>query len=239
MSVSTRTFGCCLLLVISASAPALAQRPADSEKFLGYFIGEERRFVLGPPEALGRGESGVWAIRLEEVYEPGTPAAAAVFALGHEWHAPLVTEDVPYRWINQVQSDGVVRVNAYGFPLVIDYGTQRHLAGLGEEAYTIEYEFKDKNYEKRTTIMGKLWRDSVGIRGHDFLDKDVPAGMFAFLPAPPGCMDRQVITWDQAAYVQPLQPRSGATQPGQQGAMPTTNKIVDNARNPSSSTRGC
>ena len=229
MSVSTRSLLCCLILGLAASAPAAAQRPSGSETFLGYGIGEERRFVLGPPEALGRGESGVWAIRLEEVYLPGTESAEAVFALGHEWHAPVVAQEVPFRWITRVQSDGTIRVNPHGFPLRIDYATQRHLAGLGEEAYTIEYEFEDSNYEKRTTIMGKRWRDSVFIRGHDYLDKSVPAGMFAFLPAPPGCMDRRVTTWDQAGYVQPPQPRSGATEPAQQIVMPTTNKIVDNA----------
>jgi hypothetical protein len=210
-------------------AEEIAQRPEQSTKFLGYEIGEERRYVLGPPEALGRGETGMWGIRLEEVYDEGTEDAAGVFALGHEWHAELVATEVPYRAILWVQSSGTVRVNAYGFPLEIQYQTVRHLAGLGEEAYTIEYEYTDGRYEKRTTVTGSRWRDGVGVRGHKHLDRDLPAGLFAYLPAPPGCLDRQVMTFNSAAMVQPPQPRSAASPAGQPVTMPTTNKIVDNA----------
>jgi len=218
-----------LALGVSSTASLFAEAPAQGEKFLGYEIGEERRYVLGPPESLLRGEVGMWSIRLDEVYETeGEPEA--VFALRHEWQGPQPVTEVPLRTIMRVTSEGTARVNAHGFPLLIRYQTVRHMAGLGDEAYTIDYELEDDNrrYEKRTTKDGKRWYQNVSIRGHDTVDRDVPAGLFTFLPTVPGCMDRHVATYQLQGGVNP-QPRSAASPPNPQTSGMTTVKVADNA----------
>jgi hypothetical protein len=213
-----------------SSAPeALVAAPGQGDKFLGYEIGEERRYVLGPPESLFRGETGTWSIRLEEVYETDAEPEA-VFALQHEWQAPEPRTEVALRTIIRVKSEGTVRVNVHGFPLRIRYETVRHLAGMGDEGYTIDYEAVDdhRRYEKRTTKAAKRWYQSVPIRNHDTVDRDVPAGLYVFLPVAPGCMDRHIATYQQQGVVGP-QPKSAASPPSAQPAAPTTVKIADNA----------
>lgn len=215
-------------------APSLAPgeivaAPGQGERFLGYEVGEERRYVLGPPESLLRGEMGVWSIRLDEVYTTeGEPEG--VFALQHEWHAPQPLTEVPLRTIMRVKSEGTVRVNAHGFPLLIRYQTVRHLAGMGEEAYTIDYEVVDDNrrYEKRITKNGDRWYQNVPIRSHDTVHYDVPDGLYTFLPVAPGCMDRHIATYQLPGDVSP-QPKSAASPPSPQTTVPRTVKVADNA----------
>ncbi len=225
-------------VAVSSSGPLDPSEAGDqagqdrTTALLGYQIGEERRYVLGPPDALRRGESGSWAIRLQEVYDEGTPAAEAVFELGHAWSAPLETRAVPYRWINAVQGDALLRVNPYGFPLLIQLSTQRSVAGLGQEAYTIDYVYGAGIYEKLTTMMGALWRDPVDLRGHEHLDEEIPAGLFAFFPSAPGCLDRRLIRFEQENIVQ-LPERRSAANPSPMSsrdiAMPMRSEVIDNA----------
>jgi hypothetical protein len=200
---------------------------AQAEKFLGFEIGEQRRYVLGPPEALGPEESGIWAITLDAVYRTDGSAPEAVFLISHEWHISRAVLELPMRTITDVKSDGSVRANSHGFPLVIAYQTERHLAGLGQEAYTIDYQYEDGRYIKRTTMDGQ-WTQDVRLRSHEHLDRDLPAGLFAFLPAPPGCFDRPIMSFEEVARsTPPPQPRSAAS-PSATPPAPTLNKIVDN-----------
>lgn len=215
------------LLFAATVIPIPVAAPAPPpETFLGFAIGEELRYVLGPESALLRGELGMWSIRLEEVYAGDGGPPEAVFTLRHEWQAPQPIGDPPLRAVMRVTSAGTLRVNVHGFPLFVRYQTVRHLAGLGDEAYTIDYELIDDNerYQKRTTMEGDRWYQTVPVSGHDTVDADVPLGVFAFLPDGPGCLDRYVATYQLgSAY---LQPNSAAAQPQR---VPTTVKVVDNA----------
>ena len=138
-----------LLLVLAGTSPALLAAPGQGQRFLGYEVGEERRYILGPPESLLRGETGMWSIQLDEIYTGEDGAPAGEFSLRHEWQAPQPRTEVPLRTIMRVASEGTVRVNAHGFPTKIHHETVRHLAGLGNDAYTIEYELKDDNRATR------------------------------------------------------------------------------------------
>ena len=77
-----------LLIALNASFGIGAASPPQTE-FLGFRLGEELRYVLGPPEELLQGESAMWTIRLEEIREdPGEPAVG-VFVFGFERTAAL------------------------------------------------------------------------------------------------------------------------------------------------------
>ncbi len=217
-------------LVLALAAGPVAGVPAQAEEFLGYEIGEERRYVLGPETSLVRGEIGIWSIRLEEVYEAASGRPEGVFALTHQWRAPQPVVAPPLGAITRVESEGSMRVNRHGYPLMIRYQTIRHLAGFGEEAYTIDFEIDDegRRYNKRTTKEGDRWYQEVAIRDHDSIDRKGAAGLFAYLPTVPGCLDRLVASYElQGATV--LQPRSADTQPGAQTQLPSTVRVVDNA----------
>ncbi len=228
-----RVLGLSLAVVVLAFSPRaslVAAQPPQGERFLGFEIGEERRYVLGPEDALGRSERGKWLIRLDEVFEiDGEPEG--LFALSHEWSAPPPIGDVVLGRIRDVKSAGSVRVNGYGFPLMIQFQTRRHLDGMGEEAYTIDFRLDDdhRRYEKRTTARGERWYQNVSIRRHGTVDLDGPVGLFAFLPGAPGCLDSPVQRYDRAGGGAYLQPRSAGSPSNPVINAPTTVKITDNS----------
>ena len=69
-----------VLLAAAASGLAVAApgttAPAQSGEILGFDVDEERHYALGPPEALERGESATWNIRLARVEGSGSDRRA-------------------------------------------------------------------------------------------------------------------------------------------------------------------
>ena len=163
MRPALRMFLVVAVLLTPAGAPLVAAQPLQGERFLGFEIGEERRYILGPEDTSGRSERGIWSIRLDEVFETGGEPEG-LFALSHEWSAPPPLGEVILGRIRNVKSDGFVRVNGHGFPLLIQFQTTRHLDGMGDEAYTIDYRLDDdhRRYEKRTTANGERWYQNIG-----------------------------------------------------------------------------
>ena len=210
----------------AAQAGLPAGAVAQVEEFLGFEIGEQRRYLLGPPEALGAGEQGRWTITLDTVHPTGARSFEAVFLLTSEWHDARVPE-TPLDMITDVKSHGSVRVNASGFPLVIEYETERHLAGRGPESYMIVYRYDDGGYRKHTTMDGGQRDDEVPVRGSDFLELDVPSGLYPFLPEPPGCPGLDASTDDSPAHVDQPERRT-VVAPSSAGLAPTVPWIIDN-----------
>lgn len=201
--------------------------PVPVEKFLGFEIGEQRRYLLGPPEALGAGERGRWAITLETVDGTGAGSHEAVFQLASEWHGARLLE-TPLDMITDVEGHGRVRVNASGFPLLIEYETERELAGLaGRESYMIVYRYDDGRYRKHTTMDGGQRDDEVPVRGSDFLELDVPSGLYPFLPEPPGCPGLRASIVDGRAHVNQPERRAVAA-PSSGRLAPNAPRIIDN-----------
>ena len=204
-----------------------AQRQFEREpKFLGFQEGEERRYVLGPPEALGRGESATWSIHLRELL--GDPPDA-IFVLTHEWHRAETMTDVPLGTITHVQSEGELRVNGHGFPLELEFKTQRHLAGYGDEVYTIRYRYEDGSYRKNIATQGTDWSHTAMIRGHEHLDREIPSGLYALLPVSPDCsVTSSLSPWRASAVVPPRRTVGSGTSP----TIPpgTTTRFADNRR---------
>jgi len=107
--------------------------------------------------------------------------------LEHTWHIPVLGRPIPTRTVTGVESAGSILVNAHGFPLRIDMRTKRQLAGLGDQAYSVSFEYDDGEYRKVVTGTGNRQESDVGIRENRHVDLKVPAGVFAYLPAPPEC----------------------------------------------------
>ena len=169
---------------IAVSPPAVGQDAAST--FLGFEVEEERRYVLGPPAALGDGESGTWLIRLAEVTGSGREVHG-LFVLAHTWHIPALGRPIPPGTVTGVESSGSILVNAHGFPLRIDIRTKRQLAGVGDQAYNVSFEYDDGEYHKVVTGTGNRQEDDVGIRDNRYVDFKIPAGVFAYLPSAPEC----------------------------------------------------
>lgn len=181
----------CLTLVVAAvllaatagasGIPAAGAAPLpQADEILGFGVGEEYRYVLGPASSLTRGETGMWSIRLDEILVRDDGSPEGLFALRHEWQAPQPVTDPPLRAITRVTSEGTLRVNAHGFPLFIHYEAVRHLAGYGDEAYTVDYALDEdhRRFDKSTTMDGSRWYQTVDVREHDTVSRKTPAGLF-------------------------------------------------------------
>lgn len=152
----------------------------------GYEVGEERRYVLGPPEALRNGESATWTIALESLRGPG---ADAVFRLRHERSVPVSPNARPNAGVVLTDYvEGELTVNAYGFPTMLRFEVRRQIYAAGTEEYSVRYRLEDGHYLKTVWSRGKEWTITIPIAGHKNLGESVPAGLFLFSTTAIGCM---------------------------------------------------
>ena len=88
------------------------------DRAFGYFVGEERRYILGPSESLLEGEGRDWLIRLDRI-EGDAEEFVVVFALEFEDRRPGIS----YRGSQEVyfRVEGELKVNRFGFPLELRY----------------------------------------------------------------------------------------------------------------------
>jgi len=191
------------LLALGIVAGALPAAPAPSGQeptFLGFSPGEERRYVLGPPEMLYSGEQALWTIQLREVLgDPGD----GIFELSYVWDRGQPTRNqLAIGTISRVQTFGELRVNPYGFPVEATFETERHLAGLGGETYRVIYRLEDDHFTKRIMVGGRDLEHRARNVSNDALDFDVPVGMYVFGVAAFDCMlTLPPETSDDSAYM--------------------------------------
>ncbi len=182
-----RFIACAGALVVLAAPPL--GRSAQAGDVLGFEVEEERHYVLGPPDALRRGESATWMIRLDEVEGSGR-GLRATFTLRHTREAPR-SLDSPWvkGAVTHASVDATLVVNAYGAPLELTYVSQRHIYDVGDEVFQVEYRHHGDAYEKRITLQGAEWDLDVDLVVHSNLDAEVPIGLFAFAPGSLDCME--------------------------------------------------
>ena len=203
-----------------------AQRQFEREPgFLGYEKGEERRYVLGPRGELLPGEGATWSILLRELL--GDPPDG-IFSLSHEWHRAETLTEVPLGTITHIKSEGELRVNGYGFPVEVGFKTERHLAGLGDETYTIRYRYQDGRYRKQITAQGRDWSHTIPVRGHKHLDRDVPSGLYAFGPIALDCSIPPPLDARRTAMVVPPTRTAGSV--ASPRIPPAGTRLADNSR---------
>ena len=163
-----------ILLPVWREPPA-TQDPATT---FGFQVGEERRYVLGPPETLRNGESATWTISLGRLSGPDPDA---VFQLQHERSASASSVVEPQSGeVLSARVEGELTVNPHGFPKLLRFTVSRRVYGLGDERFSVTYRYEDRRYLKEVRTVGNEWTISIPVSGHKNLDKSVPTGLYLF-----------------------------------------------------------
>jgi hypothetical protein len=199
-------------MAASASPTHGSNGTSQAELFLGFGLGEERRYVLGPAENLYRGEAAMWTMRLREVL---ADPPHAIFELGHEWSSAEYRSQPPIGMLTSVSSSGELRVNAHGFPLDLRFRTTWGLYGLGERVYAVRYELQGGGFRKTFSMDGRDLEHPARIRRTDELDISVPNGMWAHAPMALECM----FTPPPTSAGMPMAPAPGTVPNAGGGAM--------------------
>jgi hypothetical protein len=167
------------------------QRSTGLASAFGFGVGEERRYVMGPPRALAAGEEARWSLRLDGL--SGDPPVAA-FHFTHERRIPipggrsLVERGATHSGdILEAFANGTILINGHGFPEQVTFTTSGSLYGLRPAHYAAQYRFDDGAYNKRVRIRDRDWSISIPTSTHPDLDFAVPAGLYLFLPADLEC----------------------------------------------------
>ena len=175
--------------MLGMASTKAAARTSDGQAvvatFLGYEIGEERRYVIAPDDAMRDGESATWSVRLNRV-ETDKGRSIGVFGLTHvESRWGLNPRRILVEW-NYV---GEARINEFGFPESVRFSMyEEH---VGETPWrgvlmSAEYTLEGDEYIKTIRVPDQVWEFRFGIATHEDLDLDVPTGMFLFRPESTG-----------------------------------------------------
>jgi hypothetical protein len=163
-------------------------RSQAPDRAFGYFVGEERRYILGPDDSLLDREGRDWVIRLDRI-EGGTEDFVAVFALEFEDRMPGIS----YQGSQEVyfRVEGELKVNRFGFPLELRYTEGEEQSGeapwRGEPRITsYEYDAEERRYNKTVNVPDQKLDYTIPVARHSDLDLDLPSGLFMYLPASEG-----------------------------------------------------
>ncbi len=171
---------------VPPSGPAAIVSAAGFDSFLGYEVGEERRYVIAPDDAMRGGEEATWSIRLDRV-EIVDGRALGVFDLGHEekrWGVSL-SGSIFVHW----KYSGEARINEFGFPEELRFSMYEEHTGESAwrgELMSTSFTLGDGEYVKTVRVPDQEWEFSVPIASHGGLDLDVPEGMYLFRPRASG-----------------------------------------------------
>jgi len=219
------------ILTIAAAAAHVDLVPAAQVSgtdrttlFLGFEEGEERRYVLGPPEELYPDERGEWSIWLRELV--GDPPEG-IFELTHHWSRGSDEYDPPLGTVTETTSKGELRVNRYGFPLDLEFDTKRQLAAFGEEAYTVRFRLEDDRFVKSAAMGTEAREVWISIPNHSGPDPSQPAGLFTLDPTALDCSVPLPPSLRQAATVPVSPPTAGTNRSPAAPTLPL--RMVDNA----------
>lgn len=164
------------------SPVAVTGGPPAYDAFLGFDVGEERRYALGPPGALRDGEAVTWGIRLDRLEEVGG-RTIGVFELTHEERRRGLSfaGGIFVHW----KYDGELRVNEFGFPEHVRFNIHEEHTGESPwrgELMSAAYALEGDEFVKTVRVPNQEWEFEVPIATHNDLDLATPAGMFLFRP---------------------------------------------------------
>lgn len=184
VKATAAVIGVVAALAVAIVTPLAIAAPAaqDAAPLLGYEIGEERRYVVGPEDALRAGEHVNWSIRLDRI-ETEERLRVGVFEIGHE----TVRRGIGNRGSMHVQwrYSGELRINEYGFPEEVRFSVFEEHTGEAPfrgDIMSSSFIFDGRYYQKEVRVPEQAWEFRVPISTHNDLDLDVPSGMFLFRP---------------------------------------------------------
>ena len=159
---------------------------AGADTFLGFDLGEERRYMIAPDNAMRDGERATWSIRLDRVETVGD-RSVGVFEFDHEEMRRGVSFSggITAGW----KYFGEARINEYGFPERVQVSMYEEHTGEAPwrgEQISVLYEFDGDEYVKTVEVPDQEWTFTVPLATHDDLDTSIPSGMFLFRPDPRG-----------------------------------------------------
>ncbi len=171
-------------LAVAIVTPLAIAAPAaqDATSMLGFEVGEERRYVIGPEDALRPGEHVDWSIRLDRI-ETGGRLQIGVFEIGHDSvrRAVGVRGGMHVSW----KYTGELRINEYGFPETVRFSMFEEHTGESPfrgDIMSTSFIFDGRDYQKNVRMPDAEWEFRVPISTHNDLDLSVPSGMFLFRP---------------------------------------------------------
>ena len=173
VAIAAAFVGVTILAVAGLVGPAdAAQDPFVPSSMFGFDVGEERRYVLGPPDVLLPGESVLWTIELAEVTENRGRRYAA-FDLGlesRELGGPTFEET----FARSLRARLIV--NDAGFPGMLTVYELMNDTTL-VSTYSLQ---EDGEYEMVIRWPGDTYTFPVPVPRHPGLDLDGQRGLFLY-----------------------------------------------------------
>ncbi len=170
------SFFCVGTLVARVGAASDDQAPEAGA--FGFGLGEERRYVIGPPGALQPGEAELWIIRLESISgEP--PNRRMSFRLEHEATRYRRTVNVFSRGELMVfRASMELIVNEHGFPLRLRYQGNFDNSPTQYSQEEVTLSFAEGRFEVRNRFSMRFRKFDMSVPSSRLVDPSIPRGVY-------------------------------------------------------------
>ncbi len=181
-------------MALGADSLARAHQAPQLNTAFGFEFGEERRYELGPPDALDPGELAEWTIKFDQFEETPT-GRLALFSFTHNRLERLPGDYFNPNAMMNVIVEGRLKANLAGFPVFVEY--TQHFILQGEERrrrMTFVWDPERQRYNKEVRVGTHDWDFRFGVPNLKYLDLDAPRGLYLFMPGSLSCLgDSRII----------------------------------------------
>ena len=186
------TAGALAIVFVAASAGLAGPQALRTDSAFGFRAGEERRYILGPPDALASGEVADWWIIFDEFVEQGETKLAD-FRFGHERLERIPGAWSPAEQLMSVQVEGRLRVTLDGFPMRVEFEQRfmhrgETMASDSRRRVVFTYREADRRFRKDVKIGTRDWDSKVSVPRYRNMDFDRPRGLYAWMPSSLACL---------------------------------------------------
>ena len=184
--------GALTLGIVTSGAGLARSQSLRTESAFGFKVGEERRYVLGPPDALASGEVAEWRIVFDGLVEQDG-IKIANFRFGHDRLEMIPGAWRPAEQLMNVNVEGRLQVTLDGFPMLVEYDQSferrgESTASDSRRTVIFTYSVADKRFRKDIKAGTRDWDFRVSIPGYRHMDLDRPRGLYTWMPSSLGCL---------------------------------------------------
>ena len=168
---------------------AVGPREGRPAEMFGFRLGDERRYVMGPPGHFQPGEMESWSIRLQQIVDDPAQGERRIarFSLHYESRRfPRRGSYLGLDAIITVLAATDLWVNEHGFPLRIDYRASRSDLTPGNEH--VQLVFKDDRFEVVNEHSMRFRRYELRLPSERHIDLSIPVGVFVDFGVNPGLL---------------------------------------------------